>query len=104
MQRPDLVPACGLAVSVHNRRCPMHRPSSSRFRGRACFGLGGILAVGAMLGAFAHAQSQPGWMRAQVKWPRSSYSAIAYDVARRRVVLFGGLDSYSAFADTWEWD
>ncbi len=30
--------------------------------------------------------------------------AMAYDVARQCVVLFGGWDNYSAFSDTWEWD
>ena len=33
------------------------------------------------------------------------YYAMAYDVARQRIVLFGGGDSISGFfADTWEWD
>jgi hypothetical protein len=29
---------------------------------------------------------------------------MAYDVARQRVVLFGGADATTALADTWEWD
>jgi hypothetical protein len=31
-------------------------------------------------------------------------AAMAYDSARGRIVLFGGLDALQQYADTWEWD
>jgi hypothetical protein len=36
--------------------------------------------------------------------PARSSHAMAYDVARRRVVLFGGRDGTGPLSDTWEWD
>src|SRR5262249_25554653 len=30
--------------------------------------------------------------------------AMAYDLVRQRVVMFGGSDNYTNFSDTWEWD
>ncbi|MEB2322151.1 MAG: hypothetical protein OZ921_06535 [Sorangiineae bacterium] len=36
--------------------------------------------------------------------PARSSHAVAYDVARERVLLFGGFVSGVALADTWEWD
>jgi hypothetical protein len=33
-----------------------------------------------------------------------SFSAMAYDGARKRVVLFGGFNGSSILGDTWEWD
>ncbi|MBI5849451.1 MAG: hypothetical protein HZB39_00200 [Planctomycetes bacterium] len=40
----------------------------------------------------------------QTSPPARCCYAIAYDVTRARVVLFGGTDSRVDFADTWEWD
>jgi hypothetical protein len=36
--------------------------------------------------------------------PARSGTALAYDSARKRVVLFGGLAQAGELADTWEWD
>jgi hypothetical protein len=36
--------------------------------------------------------------------PARRESAMAYDAARQRIVLFGGASSSSRFSDTWEWD
>ena len=53
------------------------------------------------------------WAYNGVTWePRSSavkpspraYHAMAYDAARARVVLFGGIDATGVIGDTWEWD
>jgi hypothetical protein len=36
--------------------------------------------------------------------PPRYWAKMAYDVFRRRTVLFGGIDRTSRFGDTWEWD
>lgn len=35
---------------------------------------------------------------------RSAHAPRAYDIARDRLVLFGGQDGTGELADTWEWD
>lgn len=35
---------------------------------------------------------------------RRKGTALAYDEARDRLVLFGGADDHQTFGDTWEWD
>src|SRR5437773_313852 len=45
------------------------------------------------------------WRPSAPKPLARDYVALAYDVARERVVLFGGYDgSEPPLADTWEWD
>jgi hypothetical protein len=52
------------------------------------------------------------WIWQNAQWSRASTTgpslrnghAMAYDVTRNRVVLFGGFRSGQDFADTWEWD
>src|SRR5262245_47897547 len=55
-----------------------------------------------LLIATATAQ-QLAWAPSHRLPPRSS-SAVAYDSARERVVLFGGSAAHQELADTWEWD
>src|SRR5262245_29068293 len=47
-----------------------------------------------------------GWLELApaVSLPARREHAMAYDVARRRVVLFGGNGRSGLLADTWEWD
>ena len=51
-----------------------------------------------------------GALPAQVTWhaewivQQRTHSAMAYDIARDRVVLFGGEDLTGLLSDTWEWD
>jgi hypothetical protein len=47
--------------------------------------------------------AQPAWIRPPVLTNRSEH-AMAFDSARGRIVLFGGVDSLGALSDTWEWD
>ena len=58
------------------------------------------------LASIAPGQS-PTWLRAPVLAGRSG-TAMAYDSARQRIVLFGGLAAHSLQsgerADTWEWN
>jgi hypothetical protein len=68
----------------------------------------GILLVPAplaLVGSEAAAQVQPGWVEAR-GGPATAWSfSMAYDVARERVVLFGGADtSGRLLSETWEWD
>ena len=56
--------------------------------------------IGAGLLLAATLPAQTDWVRARLLEPRSR-TAIVHDVARQRVVLFGG---YPVPADTWEWD
>jgi hypothetical protein len=44
------------------------------------------------------------WQRASSAPPRRRGTAMAYDEARRRVVLFGGGTDREILGDTWEWD
>ncbi len=70
--------------------------TSSSFRSRVMH----AACVGHLL--LLSAQAQPAWMKARVLQGHT-YHATAYDVARARVVLFGGAGT-SRLADTWEWD
>ncbi len=36
--------------------------------------------------------------------PHRTYASMAYDEARKRVVLHGGYDGATVYGDTWEWD
>ncbi len=47
--------------------------------------------------------AQQNWMRRRFLDARAS-PAMAYDIARHRTVLFGGLSYPNPVADTWEWD
>lgn len=44
------------------------------------------------------------WRRAESAPPKRRGTAVAYDVARKRVVMFGGDGESGLLADTWEWD
>jgi hypothetical protein len=44
------------------------------------------------------------WARSATAPPRRRGTAMAYDDARRRVVLFGGDGEQGLLGDTWEWD
>ncbi|MEW6251503.1 MAG: hypothetical protein AB1716_12705 [Planctomycetota bacterium] len=45
------------------------------------------------------------WMQRSDIGPLPRYGhAMAYDVGRNRIVLYGGASQYTTFGDTWEWD
>ena len=48
---------------------------------------------------------EEGWVAHEQQGPDARWGhAMAYDVARRVAVLFGGWDGQTEFADTWAWD
>src|SRR5687767_6671464 len=61
---------------------------------------GAWISAGLLLTVAVRAQTD--WVRARILERRSD-AAMAYDAARQRVVLFGGID-VTALGDTWEWD
>jgi hypothetical protein len=63
--------------------------------------LGMLVVASLALAGSLVSQVQPDWMLARVLDARSGH-AMAYDGARQRVVLFGGVTESGFVSDTWE--
>src|SRR5262245_45348724 len=85
----------------------MKKSPSSRSVGRV-FSVPALLLGAGLVAAIAPlSPAQVDWVSrsSTLKPPARQRQAIAYDLARGRTVLFGGLDvTLSPLGDTWEWD
>jgi hypothetical protein len=71
----------------------------------SCLWLMPALMMLAIMTPAAVARTDPQWSFRFYGEPTTRENhAMAYDVGRRRVVLFGGYDSSNRLGDTWEWD
>jgi len=77
----------------------------ARLRGSVAFVVLSLVAV-PLATPTASAQCEPKWTQVtSATAPPARYgSALAYDIARGLVVVFGGIGSDGYLSDTWEWD